>query len=79
MVSRIQNARFRTTRRGGYDEEEVDKFLDSLVKVLSDERRLDPVMVRDTAFHIVRLRPGYAQADVDALLEEVARYADGYR
>jgi DivIVA domain-containing protein len=80
MISRIENARFSTTRFGpGYDEEEVDKFLDVLVRALSDEGTLDPAMVREAKFSVTRLRPGYNQEDVDALLDDVERYASGYR
>lgn len=79
MISRIENSRFSTTRFApGYDEEEVDKFLDELVRILSDGDTLDPAMVRDAKFSTTRLRPGYNQEDVDALLDDVERYASGY-
>ncbi len=79
MISRIQNARFGTTRRGGYDERQVDEFLDLLAGILGGERPLDPLMVRSASFEITRLRPGYTKADVDVLLDEIARYASGYK
>jgi DivIVA domain-containing protein len=80
MISRIENARFSTTRlHVGYDELEVDKFLDLLVETLSGGGSLDPQLVRDARFATTRLRPGYSQPDVDALLEEVEQYASEYR
>lgn len=81
IISRIQTARFSTTRwRPGYDMQRVDEFLDLLVQILIGVGSLDPLMVRNTRFPFTRLRePGYVQADVDALLEEVERYASGYR
>jgi DivIVA domain-containing protein len=79
MISRIQNARFNTTWRGGYDEEDVDKFLDFLVQIFSDGYSLHPQIVRKAAFQVAWLRPGYKQADVDAFLDEVELYASGHR
>jgi DivIVA domain-containing protein len=81
MISRIKSAKFRTTRlHAGYDDVAVDNFLDLLVKVLREQGSLDPLMVRGARFPATRrLRPGYVQADVEALLDEVERYADGHR
>jgi DivIVA domain-containing protein len=83
MISRIQTARFSTTKWrsscAGYDMRPVDEFLDLLVQVLIGVGSLDPRMVRDTRFPVTRWRRGYAQPDVDALLAEVERYASGYR
>jgi len=80
MISRIRNARFRTTRlRPGYDDREVDTFLDRLVAALSDPGSLDPLLVREARFPLTRWRPGYEPAEVEALLDEVERYAEGHR
>lgn len=69
MISRIRDARFRTTRWGGYDDREVDTFLAEMIARLDrDEsvgRGAAPV------FTSTRLRPGYRKADVDAFLEEL--------
>jgi DivIVA domain-containing protein len=78
MISRIQNARFSTTRLGGYDERQVDDFLDLLIQILGSRGSLDPMVVRSATFEVARLRPCYVKADVDALLDEVERYASGY-
>jgi DivIVA domain-containing protein len=76
LIHRISNAQFSTTRlRPGYDEEEVDKFLDKLIADLSDCGRLDPARVRDVKFTQTRLRPGYTEEDVDAFLDEVTAQA----
>jgi DivIVA domain-containing protein len=73
LIERIQNAKFRTTRFSpGYDDEEVDNFLDRLVATL---RRSDlPVYgeVRNVEFATTRRRPGYAMKDVDRFLREIA-------
>ena len=73
LIERIQNARFRTTRLGsGYDEEEVDDFLDKLVAMLSGGGRLDAAELSIVRFTTTRLRPGYVKQDVDAFLREIA-------
>jgi len=77
MIERIEKSQFSATRlKPGYDEEEVDKFLDSLVAAL---RRGELPEVRGARFSATRLRPGYVEQDVDALLDEVARYCDAQR
>ena len=68
-IARIKGAKFRTTRWGGYDEQEVDDFLDEIVARLSRSKR-QPRPV-SPAFSGARLRPGYRRADVDALLGEL--------
>ena len=68
-IGRIKDAKFRTTRWGGYDEREVDDFLDELISGL--ERGESPGRGTAPAFNGARLRPGYRKADVDALLGEL--------
>jgi DivIVA domain-containing protein len=78
LIERIQNARFRTTRLGsGYDEEEVDTYLDKLVALLSGGGRLDAVELSFVRFSTTRLRPGYVKQDVDTFLGEIAQLAAG--
>jgi len=80
MISRIRSAKFRTVRfRPGYDDREVDEFLDRLIAALSGQGPLDPALVRDRSFSLTRWRPGYVQADVQALLDDVQRFAEGHR
>ena len=67
-IARIKGAKFRTTRWGGYDEREVDDFLDEIVARLSRGEQAGP---GSPAFSGARLRPGYRRADVDALLGEL--------
>ena len=67
-IARIKGAHFGTTRWGGYDEREVDDFLDEIVARLS---RGEPVEPGSAAFTRAHLRPGYRCADVDALLGEL--------
>jgi DivIVA domain-containing protein len=76
LIERISTARFSTTRRGpGYDEQEVDTFLDKLIAGLNEGGRLDPAEVRGIMFTTTRLRPGYSQQDVDDFLDEITAQA----
>jgi DivIVA domain-containing protein len=73
LIERIKNAEFGTTRlSAGYDEEEVDVFLDKLIAVLSEGGQLDQEELRSTQFARTRVRPGYVMHDVDSLLREIA-------
>ena len=74
LIERIKTVRFSTTRLSpGYDEEEVDAFLDKLVAALSQDSQLDRSELREIQFSTTRMRPGYAMPDVNAFLEEVAQ------
>jgi DivIVA domain-containing protein len=76
LIERITNVRFGTVRLApGYDEQEVDIFLDQLVATLSQDGQLDRSRLRDARFSTTRIRPGYAMADVDTFLDEVAHAA----
>jgi DivIVA domain-containing protein len=78
MAEMVRKAMFRTTRlQSGYEEEQVDNFLDEIAETLAGGRPLDPALVRAAVFTTTRVRPGYAQEDVDTLLDKVARYAEG--
>ena len=72
LVDRIRISRFGTTRRGGYDEEEVDEFLDRIIhNLMRGERGTLQRLAGEARFTMVRLRPGYRMADVDGLLASV--------
>lgn len=74
LVDRIKNSQLDTTRKGGYDEEEVDKFLDRIMRSLvQGERGTVRQLAGEARFTTVRLRPGYLIADVDSLLASVER------
>lgn len=74
LIERIKNVKFSTTRFApGYDEEEVDTFLDKLVTVLGEGGQLDRSELRDIKFSQTRLRPGYVMPDVHTFLDEVAQ------
>ncbi|MGH3253844.1 MAG: DivIVA domain-containing protein [Streptosporangiaceae bacterium] len=74
LIERIENVKFSTVRLvHGYDEAEVDAFLDRLVACLSEDGRVDRSELRDTHFSRTLLRPGYAMPDVDTFIEEVAQ------
>jgi DivIVA domain-containing protein len=76
LIEKITNAKFSTVRlSGGYDEEEVDRFLDKLVAVLREGGRLNEAELLNARFTVTRLRPGYVKQDVHSLLQEVARAA----
>src|SRR5271154_1935984 len=69
MISRIKHARFGISRLGkGYDEKEVDDFLDDIVGTLGDGRFPDPATLRNATFTVAWLRPGYRMGDVRGLL-----------
>jgi DivIVA domain-containing protein len=73
LIERIKHVTFSTTRlSSGYDEEEVDIFLDKLVAVLSENGRLNQAELCDVRFTATRLRPGYVVPDVDSFLREIA-------
>lgn len=78
LMQRIRSARFGVTRGPGYDEEDVDTFLERIVATLARGGPLTAAEVRGAQFRITRIRPGYVQQDVDNLLEQIERYADGY-
>jgi DivIVA domain-containing protein len=68
LIARITNAQFRTTRRGqGYDQREVDDFLEDVIQALRRGEEASP----PTGFTTTRLRPGYDKQDVDALMREM--------
>jgi DivIVA domain-containing protein len=69
MVRTVKRAAFRTTRLGtGYDQDEVNAFLEeAIVKVRCGEC-VDPPRFSQT-----RLRPGYVMSDVDSLIAEFYR------
>ncbi len=71
-VARIRDVKFGTTRWDGYDEEEVDAFLDEMIARLSRGEAADPGVAPE--FTSTRLRPGYRKADVNALLREFGVY-----
>jgi DivIVA domain-containing protein len=74
LIGRIEKARFSTTRLStGYDEEEVDVFLDKVIAVLSEGGQPDQAELRSAHFTTTRLRPGYVTQDVDSFLHEIAR------
>jgi DivIVA domain-containing protein len=70
LIQRIQNVVFRTTRlRAGYNEREVDRFLDRVITVLREGRDLEGL--RNPRFSTTRLSPGYDTEDVDNFLREI--------
>jgi DivIVA domain-containing protein len=74
LIERIKTVRFSTTRISpGYDEEEVDVFLDKLVAALGQDGQVDRPELREVQFSTTWMRPGYVIADVDAFLAEVAQ------
>ena len=74
LIERIKNATFDTTRFStGYDEEEVDDFLDKVVATLGKGGRPDHEELSNAQFTTVWLRPGYARQDVHRLLQEISQ------
>lgn len=74
----VLNAKFQATKfRWGYDQNEVDDFLDQVVATLKGGRTLHAHDVRTHEFRRTRFREGYAIDDVDALMDAVARTLGG--
>jgi DivIVA domain-containing protein len=72
LIGLVRNVRFGTTRLNvGYDEREVDAFLDKMIVALR-ENRARPSEVNKAVFATTRMRPGYRQTDVDAFLDRLA-------
>jgi DivIVA domain-containing protein len=72
LAERIRKAEFHTIRFApGYNEREVDDFLDQIVRILRDGDLPNPDELRAVQFSTGRLRPGYVQHDVDRLLQEI--------
>lgn len=72
----VRGIRFKTVRlTEGYDEDEVDAFLDRVVLALLEPvegpQRLSADDVRNSLFTTTRLREGYDMEDVDAFLDRV--------
>jgi DivIVA domain-containing protein len=77
LIGRIEKVTFSTTRLStGYDEEEVDVFLDKVIAVLSEGGQPDQAELRGAHFTTTRLRPGYVRQDVDGFLHEISRHPD---
>lgn len=76
LAQRINESTFGTTRLlPGYDQRQVDAFLDKLIAVLNDGGRLDPDELRDVRFETRRIRPGYHMEHVDDFLAVIAESA----
>ncbi|WP_327086813.1 DivIVA domain-containing protein [Nonomuraea sp. NBC_01738] len=79
QAARVERVAFRTGRMGtGYNEDEIDAFLDRVVATLrgTTEFPLTGREVRDAKFATVLLRPGYLIADVDSFLAGIADILD---
>jgi DivIVA domain-containing protein len=76
LVARIKKVAFTPTRfRPGYDEREVDDFLDAVIASLNDASqplRLTPAQIRDRVLPQVKFKGGYEIAQVDAFRGRIA-------
>lgn len=75
QAARVEKVAFRPGRMGtGYDEDEVDAFLDRIVATLrgTTESPVTAREVREVKFSTVLLRSGYLITDVDAFLAGIA-------
>lgn len=74
LIEKIDSARFGTTRLStGYDEAQVDDFLDTLIAVLRGGGRLNRAYLVAARFSTTRIRPGYLIQDVDTFLDEIVQ------
>lgn len=72
----IEAAQFKTVRlTTGYDEDEVDEFLDKAILALDNlplgPQEMRPEDVRNTNFTTTRLREGYDMEEVDSFLDRI--------
>jgi DivIVA domain-containing protein len=70
----VESKQFSTTRlRPGYDEAEVDAFLDRVRDTLAGAAHppLAPAEVRNAQFTLTRAEPSYARDEVDSFLDAV--------
>jgi DivIVA domain-containing protein len=71
----VLKTRFRSTKfRDGYDQDEVDDFLDRVVATLNEVPGAEPVIVEQVQavkFTATKFREGYDQDEVDAFLDRV--------
>lgn len=77
LIELIRLARFGTTRDQGYDQQDVDTFLDKVTTALRRGDQLTTEQIRGAQFRITRLRPGYVQHDVEDLLQQLEQHASG--
>jgi DivIVA domain-containing protein len=72
LIGLVRNVQFGTTRLGeGYDERDVDEFLDTTITALR-HGRARASEVKKAAFRTTRMRAGYRPQDVDAFLTRLA-------
>jgi DivIVA domain-containing protein len=72
LVGLVRNVQFGTTRlKTGYNEGEVDTFLDKTITALQ-QNRARASEVKNVVFASTRARPGYRQPEVDAFLARLA-------
>ncbi len=81
LIGLVRNVTFTRTRLGeGYDERDVDAFLDQMIVLLGEHRALAS-NVRAARFRTTRVRAGYNQSEVDGFLahltDEIERARHG--
>jgi len=80
MLARLRDPRLEVTKFGpGYDQADVNRFLEHAVAALSGAAPpLTPADVQAAAFAGTRLRGGYSEEAVDALLDELTAHLARY-
>jgi DivIVA domain-containing protein len=74
LARRTDEITFRRARMGrqGYEEDEVDAFLDEVIRACAEGVPLDPARVRGVSFRKPGIgRRGYDEDEVDVYLDEV--------
>jgi len=81
LIARIKKVAFTPTRfRGGYDEREVDDFLDAVVASLnSSATPFTPARIRDQVFSQTRFKGGYSIENVDEFRRLLAEAVQNLR
>lgn len=79
QAARVERVAFRPGRMGtGYNEDEIDAFLDRIVATLrgTTDYPVTAKEVREATFSTVMFRSGYLIADVDSFLADIAEVLD---
>ena len=76
LAARLRAATFTPVRlRDGYDQSDVDDFLDQLAADLeSPSPQLGTASIAAARFAVVRMTEGYAMDEVDALMDEIVTH-----
>ena len=80
LATRVEEAKFQQTKfREGYDQDDVDIFLDEVTGALRRERPAAEIvtLIADAKFQPTKFRAGYDQDEIDDFLDEITACVGG--